>query len=68
MTAFPNLKDDEIASILVYIQGVNDGTYPPKAKGPAGGEVVEVKKDSTWFYVGVTAFLALLSYFSNGNN
>lgn len=33
MTAFPNLTDDEIASILVYIQGVYDGSYPPKKGG-----------------------------------
>ncbi|HRD06223.1 MAG TPA: cytochrome c, partial [Saprospiraceae bacterium] len=63
MTAFPNLTDDEIASILVYIQGVYDGSYPPKKGGPVAQEVVgDDKKDNTWFYTGIAVFLALLSY------
>lgn len=63
MTAFPNLTDDEIASILVYIQGVYDGSYPPKKGGPVAQEVAgDDKKDNTWFYTGIAVFLALLSY------
>ncbi|MBK8700892.1 MAG: c-type cytochrome [Saprospiraceae bacterium] len=63
MTAFPNLTDDEIASMLVYIQGVTDGTYPPKTGSPVGTAATpEVKKDNTWFYAGIAIFLALLSY------
>lgn len=34
MTAFPNLTDDEIASLLLYIEGTYDGTYGAPAGGP----------------------------------
>lgn len=33
MTSFEALTDEEIESILLYIDGVADGTYPPKAPG-----------------------------------
>jgi mono/diheme cytochrome c family protein len=33
MTAFPSLTDDEIASLLLYVDGVYTGTYPPKVAG-----------------------------------
>lgn len=34
MTAFPNLTDDEVASLLLYIEGTYDGTYGAPAGGP----------------------------------
>ena len=62
MTAFPNLTDDEIASILVYIRGFMTDPILPKG-GPVAQEVVgDDKKDNTWFYTGIAVFLALLSY------
>ena len=36
MTPFPNLKDEEIADILAYVEGVDKGTYGKK-KATAGG-------------------------------
>jgi mono/diheme cytochrome c family protein len=65
MTAFPDLTDDEIASMLLYIDGVYAGTYPPKAAGaPVGdGAVVEEPKGSNlWSYGLIILFLAGLSY------
>jgi mono/diheme cytochrome c family protein len=64
MTAFPTLKDEEIASMLLYINGVADSSYPPKIGGGGGGsEVVkEAKDNSKWIYTGVISLLLALSY------
>lgn len=63
MTSFPTLTDDDIASILVYIDGVYQGTYPPKTVGPVDGTETEaVDSNSKWFYPGVIAFLLFLAY------
>lgn len=63
MTAFPTLTDDDIASILVYIDGVNQGTYPVKVGGPVGGtETTATDGNNKWFYPGVIAFLLFLAY------
>src|SRR5690606_29625138 len=35
MNAFPNLTDDDIASLLLYIEGTYDGTYGAPVAGPA---------------------------------
>ena len=35
MTAFPNLTDDDLASLLLYIEGTFDGTYGAPVAGPA---------------------------------
>lgn len=64
MTAFPNLKDEEIESVLTYVAAVNDGSYPPKAVGGAGGVAVETKKESNTFWYALAAtLLGLLVYF-----
>ena len=34
MNAFPNLTDDDIASLLLYIEGTYDGTYGAPVVGP----------------------------------
>ncbi len=65
MTAFPNLTDDEIASMLLYIDGVYNGTYPPKAAGApdtSGASVSENKGSSNWTYGLIILFLAFLSF------
>jgi mono/diheme cytochrome c family protein len=59
MTAFPNLKDDEIASILLYVQGVYDGTYGPKK--PKEDEKIE-DSGNKWLIPGIIGALALLAY------
>lgn len=64
MTAFPTLKDEEIASMLLYINGVADGSYGATTK-TAGGDsgATTVKKDnSKWIYTGVISLLLALSY------
>lgn len=64
MTAYPSLTDTEIASILAFINGTADGTYPPQtADGPGGPVVAEETGSNTWLYVlllGVLALLALI--------
>jgi mono/diheme cytochrome c family protein len=64
MTAFPNLTDDEIGSILSYVNGVYDGTYGAKkdVAAVATGAKVEEKSQLPMYLVivGVLAILALL--------
>ena len=63
MTAFPDLTDDEIESMLVYIDGVYDGTYGAvAAAGQAAGPVQGVKKSTPkWVYFGLAGLLGLLA-------
>jgi mono/diheme cytochrome c family protein len=65
MTAFPKLTDDEIASILLYIDGVYTGTYGAAAKPVADAAtsgVAATPKSNNWLYAAIIAFLAGLSY------
>jgi mono/diheme cytochrome c family protein len=63
MTAFPNLTDDEIESILLYIDGVYSGTYGPKpaAGGPGGAGQEAGSKDSGFSFWIFLIFVLLLS-------
>lgn len=63
MTPFPNLTDDEIASILLYVNGVYTGTYgAPTGVAAAPGAVVEEESSNTIYFIllGVLIILALL--------
>jgi mono/diheme cytochrome c family protein len=63
MTAYPDLTDDEIGSLLLYINGVADGSYPPKPAGQQGGPSQEEDKGTPawlyWFLFGILAILAM---------
>lgn len=62
MTAYPDMTDDDVASILAYIKGVNDGTYGAVAISPVSGAGgTEVKADYSWVYWLLFGTLALLS-------
>ena len=51
MTAYPDLTDDEIASILLYVNGVAEGSYPPKPAGAAAGaDAAEDTGTPAWLY------------------
>ncbi len=60
MTAFPNLTDDNIESILAYIQVAAN---PPAVAGVPGGPggVVETKSNNTLYYI-LAAALAFLAF------
>jgi mono/diheme cytochrome c family protein len=62
MTAFPNLTDDEIGSLLAYINGVYEGTYgaAPKATAEAAAPVEE-EESPLFLYAIIAVVLALLS-------
>lgn len=64
MTAYEELTDDQIGSLLAYINGVADGTYGVAAKAiTADGAVgIEEKSNSLWYWIlfGVLGLLALL--------
>lgn len=64
MTAFPNLTDDEVGSILAHINDKYTGTGT-EAEGPGeGGPKVEEKEDkgtSPWLYAGLMALLGGLA-------
>lgn len=63
MTAFPNLTDEQIASLLGYINGVYDGTYGTTvvAGDPLPGQEVEEAGLSTSFFVVLFLILAILA-------
>lgn len=61
MNSFLNLSDEDIVNTLAYIQGVYDGTYPPKTEGEGGGDDVIVESDNTWLFVGLAVLLGLLA-------
>ena len=69
MTNFPNLKDDEIESILLYIDGVATGTYGPKpvaggggaGAAAVGGPIEEKSSPLMWVVIfGILATLAVV--------
>lgn len=57
MTAFPNLKDEDIDNIFAYVNSVQ----PPGAT-PGGGAAAPVEKDNTWLYTIITLVLAVLIF------
>ncbi len=64
MTAFPNLTDDEIGSVMAYINGTYDGTYGAAPKVVGGDNPTnnsENKGANKWIYLGLAGFLALLA-------
>ncbi len=64
MTSFPNLKDEEIESILLYIDGVANGTIGGAAKaGPvvAGADEPAKESNSPLMWVVIFGILAALA-------
>lgn len=65
MTSFPNLTDDEVGSLVAFVNGTADGTFgaPPPAPENVGGTVEASPSifSSKWFYAGLLAVLAILS-------
>lgn len=63
MTAFPNLTDDEIGSMLAYINGVYEGTYGAKKDAAAAGAapVQAEEKSQLPMYILIAVVLAILA-------
>lgn len=64
MTAFPNLKDEEIANILAYVDGVYKGTLGPAVATTGGSNVAgtsNTDSSSNWWVIGAIILLALLA-------
>jgi len=63
MQAFPNLTDDDIESILLYVNGMYDGSLI--VKGPsAGGDVAGAgvaQETPSWYYYAIFGVLGLLA-------
>ena len=64
MTAFKTLTDDDIASLLMYVDGVYEGTYPPPVAGApvAGSGAAEASSGFGWMYWGLLAVLGFLAF------
>ena len=60
MTNF-NLSDDEIESVLLYIDGMYKGTYGQPAGGPAVVEVAPEKPDYSLLYIALAVILGILA-------
>ncbi len=64
MNAFPNLTDQDIESLLAYIDGVSNGTYgvqPGTTVGDPGINSTE-SGSNWWVYAGIIGLLALLAF------
>jgi mono/diheme cytochrome c family protein len=63
MNAFPNLTDEDMVNLLAYIDGVYQGTYPPKAQVAGAEEVAGADQavNYNWFYWLLLAVLALFA-------
>ncbi len=62
MNNFANLTDDQIAGILLYVDGVYKGTYGPKpADNVVGGGGTEEKGNDLPFYLMILGILAILA-------
>ncbi|MGK0316129.1 MAG: cytochrome c2 [Saprospiraceae bacterium] len=62
MTAFPNLTDDEIASTLLYINAVADGTFNIPVGGAVQALDTAVEESSNgWLYALLLLILVLLA-------
>jgi len=61
MTAFPALTDDEIGSILIYVDGVTKGTYPPNISGGNVLDPEDKKESNGWLYTLLLGVLLLLA-------
>jgi mono/diheme cytochrome c family protein len=65
MNAFPNLTDDQVASLLLYIDDVyKNGSGGPKPADGAGGGVGanEDSGSNMWLFAGLALLLALLAF------
>jgi len=60
MTAWPNLTDDDIESVLLYIDDVVNNV-PVTVNGAPGGSGTVEKKDNSLLYYGLFALLAALA-------
>jgi mono/diheme cytochrome c family protein len=62
MTAFPNLSDNDIESMLLYINGVYEGTYGAAASaGPVSTIQTSGTPSNNWLYYMIFAVLAVLA-------
>lgn len=62
MTNFPDLTDQEIANILAYVDGVYNGTYPPKLPGQdTAATAVAKDTDNTGLYILLAVILGILA-------
>ncbi|MEO7175292.1 MAG: c-type cytochrome [Saprospiraceae bacterium] len=64
MTPFPALTDEQIESILLYVDGVYKGEYPPKSKEVNATGVKDGAKDtgfSSYIYMALLFILVLLA-------
>lgn len=63
MNSFTSLKDDDIASILLYVEDVYvNGPGGPKATTPVEGETKEESDSSMWIFGGLAILLGLLAF------
>lgn len=62
MNSFTGLKDDDIASILLYIEDVYTKPAPGPVAPVAGGTTPTEDSGSMWLFVGLGLLLALLAF------
>jgi cytochrome c2 len=68
MTAFPSLSNEDIDGLLLYIDGVDKGTFGAPSGGGGSGNKAEVKSESlspVWIYVAFGILLTLALFLWN---
>ncbi|MEM6395625.1 MAG: c-type cytochrome [Bacteroidota bacterium] len=62
MSSYTALTDEEIEGLLAFIDGMYNGTYPPRKEGdPGPDEGVTEEADNTWLFITLAVLLGLLS-------
>lgn len=61
MNPYPNLTDEDIENLLVYIDGMYTGTYGVAALTNAGGGAVQDNKPNNWLYLGIVLLLGFVA-------
>jgi len=63
MNSFEALSDDDIGSILLYVQGTYEGTYPvPVAGAPLPGAGNVAKASNAWMYYLLLSLLGIIAF------
>jgi mono/diheme cytochrome c family protein len=61
MTNFPQLKDDDIESLVLYVNKVYTEVPPPTDPKTSGGDASK-EASSPWVYIGIALMLGLLAF------
>lgn len=62
MNNFPGLTDDQIESIVLYVNDQYNAKPAAAVQGPGGGADTSEKEGTSWLFVGLAVILGLLAF------